>query len=818
MQSYSSHLKTQRDMNPCDLAWTLQSCRTAHPIKVAISARSIDGLLSKIDGLLETASRQPGTNMGVRTIPVTPRILGVFTGQGAQWATMGRELIRSSTFVRERIQHLETSLATLPPSDRPSWHLQDELLADAETSRISEAELSQPLCTAIQVVLVDLLRAAGITFQAVVGHSSGEIAAAYAADFISAHDAVRIAYYRGLHARLAGDLHGQKGAMLAVGTSREDAQELVELPAFRGRISVAAHNSSASITLSGNVDAVIHAKKVFDEEKKFARMLKVDTAYHSHHMVPCGEPYVQSIRRCGIRVNQERSTSCTWYSSVFPGEAMESIEALKDVYWRDNMVNPVLFADAVEKAAIDKLNLALEVGPHPALKGPATQNIADVTSPLPYCGVLSRGVDDVEAFSDALGFVWAHLGPKSVNMQAYENLMSGGSAPRKFVVGLPSYQWNHGTIHWNESRKSKRIRSRADTFHELLGVSSPNSTGRDRRWMNSLKASEIPWLEGHKLQGQMVFPAAGYVAMALEAAKKLAGERPAKLLELKDLIIGKAIAFEDDNNFAVETLVTLTSITTNNSENKNEQTADFACYSCANNGPVDMDLVASGKVRIVYGAPSPTTLSSVPLETTTNMNSIAADAFYDFALNLGYQYTGPFRGMTSLNRSLDQASALVHTYKYSDDEAMLIVHPTMLDIAFQALLLAWAHPEDESVWALHVPTSIGCIRVNPELCASLPTTGTQLPISTVLHREQSHSICGSVDIFSEDGQYTLIQVSSWRTVLLFFWFLFFFLLGYHFTVTGLGAVLFCTAEAAFLSGVLRFSSSADASFLTTLFV
>jgi hybrid polyketide synthase/nonribosomal peptide synthetase ACE1 len=142
------------------------------------------------------------------------------------------------------------------------------------------------------------------------------------------------------------------------------------------------------------------------------------------------------------------------------------------------------------------------------------------------------------------------------------------------------------------------------------------------------------------------------------------------------------------------------------------------------------------------------------------MVTVDADDFYSSAGELGYHYTGPFRTLSSLKRRLDQASALVSTYTYADAEPGLMVHPTMLDVAFQALLLALSTPGDQAVWGLHVPTSIGCIRVNPELCASLPTSGTQLPICTTLHHPETTSICGSVDIFSEDGQHTLMQAED----------------------------------------------------------
>lgn len=382
---------------------------------------------------------------------------------------MGASLIRSSSFVRQKLQHLEDSLATLPEDDRPAWSLSQEMLAGPDTSRIAEAALSQPLCTAIQLILVDLLKAAGVTFSAVVGHSSGEIAAAYAADFLSAHDAIRVAYYRGLYARLAGNQNNsQRGAMVAVGLSLDEAQELVKSQAFEGRLAVAAYNSPASVTLSGDADAVANVQQILDEQNKFARLLKVDTAYHSHHMLPCGDPYIQALRACGIRVNYERNTACSWFSSVHPSTTpMVSSTDLQDIYWRDNMAGAVLFADAVNNAmGCDNkgFDVALEVGPHPALKGPTMQNISDVrpgSTPIPYSGTLVRGNDDVEAFSDTLGFLWSLLGsPQSVDLESYEEAVSGTERPHKLVRDLPSYPWDHGRIYWTESRRSKKARTR----------------------------------------------------------------------------------------------------------------------------------------------------------------------------------------------------------------------------------------------------------------------------------------------------------------------------------------------------------------------
>lgn len=259
---------------------------------------------------------------------------------------MGRELIKASQYVRTAFTALQKILDGLP--DGPTWDLIQELLADGENSRINEAALGQPLCTAIQIVMVDLLRHAGIRFASVVGHSSGEIGAAYAAGFLSASDALKIAYYRGLHAKLAAGDNGMKGAMIAVGTSLDDAEDLCNLPYFKGRTSVAASNSSSSVTLSGDADRIAQAKLVLEDENKLVRLLKVDTAYHSHHMIALSDPYVRSLDRVGIMV-QTPYSDCSWYSSVFGGKKIMAND-LRNIYWSDNMVGTVLFSQAVEAA------------------------------------------------------------------------------------------------------------------------------------------------------------------------------------------------------------------------------------------------------------------------------------------------------------------------------------------------------------------------------------------------------------------------------------------------------------------------------------
>lgn len=295
---------------------------------------------------------------------------------------------------------LQQALDMLPASDdAPGWSLVDELVKEAHSSRLmAEDEISQQLCTAVQIALVDLLRAAKVGLTAVVGHSSGEIAAAYAAGYISAQDAIRIAYYRGLYLRRAREEMSETtqtaGAMLAVGTSPSDAQQLCDLAPLRGRICVAAKNSPTSVALSSDADAIQDAKEIMEDEDKFARVLRVNTAYHSHHMLHPADLYLGYLRNCNLAPFASRHDEGDddpgrpiWISSV-TGEDIDLLHLSSlehGVYWRDNMVQPVLFSHAVDCAvgSLGPFDGIVEIGPHPALKTPTSDTIKAVYGEVP---------------------------------------------------------------------------------------------------------------------------------------------------------------------------------------------------------------------------------------------------------------------------------------------------------------------------------------------------------------------------------------------------------------------------------------------------
>ena len=757
LKSYVDFLETNPNIDWLDLAWNL-SRREVFPFKKSFSGSSVESLKSRMKASLEEQQQSPEASFGTQIVrngalenPI--KILAVFTGQGAQWARMGVELLNSSQVFSDSIKNLEKALAAL--HDAPPWSLRQELEFPDELSRLGEAVISQPLCTAIQVALVDVLRTAGVRFHTVIGHSSGEIASAYAAGIISSTDAIRIAYYRGLHTALAAGQTDQKGCMMAAGLSFLEGHEICSRPQFEGRVAVAASNAPTSVTLSGDEDAIHEIKDLLDADKKFARLLKVDKAYHSHHMKPCVDPYLLSLQGCKVR--PQEPTNGVWVSSVYPDRDMVigNLGSLADTYWTENLSSTVLLSQAIQRAVAlsGPFDIALEIGPHSALKGPVTQTIRDLTnSTIPYQSFLRRGQNDTDAFSECLGWVWEQLGPSALNFDKFARSLSvtipeteKPTRSLRRLKNLPTYNWDHDHSYWKESRISKNLRNRDAPIHELLGVRSfHDADPYELRWRNILKLDEIPWLRGHQFQNQVLFPGAGYAVLALEASKALSNGRSVKLVEIEELEIFKAITLEEDGP-GTEILFSLNLIDRPNHE-AGLVAADFSCYSCHDERKGVLDKCAGGRLYVTYGIPSEDTLPGRALDKVEPSKiPVPTEKFYDSLLDIGLEYTSLFRTIEDIARRGQKATA--STRKVSSSG--LMVHPALLDICFQSIIAALGFPGDGTLWTTYLPVRISRLRVNPVLCER-PTS--KVEITAQIIEGSSKTLAGDMDAFGPDGK------------------------------------------------------------------
>ncbi|CVL03383.1 probable polyketide synthase [Fusarium mangiferae] len=756
------------------LSYTLFQ-RANFSFRAAFSATSVQQLTEKLKtAVLNKTSR-------TASIPenMPPRILGVFTGQGAQWATMGAKLYESSIVFRSAFSRMQDSLDELSVKDgRPSWSLIEELRAPPATSHIGEAAVSQPICTAVQVALVDMLSAAGVQFSGVVGHSSGEIAAAYTAGYLNAHDAIRIAYFRGLHSKKAQGPDGCSGKMMAVGMSIDQAAGFCA--ESRGTIKIAASNSARSCTLAGDASAIDSAKEKLDAAGTFARVLQVDTAYHSHHMQPVAQPYLDSLQKCSIKINTKPGTNVVWYSSVWGSNGRsrsfsgKDAESLKGQYWVDNMTNTVLFSQAVQRAVNEShvFDFALEVGPHPALKGPATETINNMTGiGLPYSGVLKRGQHDVESFFDALGLLW-----KTFPLQSGRSIVSFDGIERAFAPGgknnrlgllkdLPSYPFDHDSVYWKESRHSAIVRTQNQKRHQLLGSASTFGSGKQREvhWKQVLRLEEIPWLFGHTIQGEYLFPATCYVTMAYEAAIRLVSPaQEIRLVELHDIDVFRALSLKADSPgteilFAVRITSQLDGVIT----------ASWSCYS----NPVDFehgqnlgDMPAQaeshveGFLRIELGAPRDDILPARS-EPILPLIPLDVEELYDTLAVLGHGYKEHFQTPKMLRRLHHAVVSMPAGWHEANSLTRSDVNPAALDTGIHGLLAGYSCPGDRRQRSAYLPSRIDSIRISMVAVPAVDGDGpTELLADSFVTHGDASRISGDINVFNPENNKTHVQI------------------------------------------------------------
>ncbi|KAK1726269.1 uncharacterized protein BDZ83DRAFT_616985 [Colletotrichum acutatum] len=782
VQAYLDYAETHVDsLDLRDLSRILQTHRSAHRVRTFFTGATREDVLDAMARFV-TSHAGKAKSGDIGSVPrlinpaEAPGILGVFTGQGAQWATMGRGLMAASPVFRRSLEACDAILQQgllKGHGHAPTWSLIEELCKDADTSRLGEAELAQPLCTALQIAQVDIITASGIRLDAVVGHSSGEIAATYAAGLISRKAAMQIAYYRGFYAHLARAGTKVGGGMLAVGLSLSEASELCRQPVFVGRLVVAASNAPQSCTLSGDRDAVAEAKEQLERDNIFARPLLVDTAYHSHHMAACADAYLQALLACDISVNPGKGRgrgACVWSSSVRGdarlvrrgGEA-ELFAALKGPYWVANMVQMVKFSQALESALWHggPFDLAIELGPHPALKGPVEQTLkAAYGATPPYASLLKRKTSDVAVAQETIGSVWSQLGPAHVDFDGFRGIWGESNesitTPKSLLAELPGYAWDHDRVYWRESRISARYRTLADTAHELLGRRMPDDNDSELRWRNVLRLREIPWLKGHEVLREVLLPGAAYVSIAAQAAQYVAGSRPVASLAVEDVDILRPVVVPD-NTDGVETIFTVQVLPTADgysSKSKAAQVvrAKFAYYVCPNEVTGAMMHTCSGNLVIHLGpvdsgnGPTSTSGPVLPGREPIPDNAVHVDgeAIHEMFGQIGLDYHDAFAAMKSCERALGYAAATAVWPADSDvdtdaDAASLgpssgsyVLHPVILDVAFQALFVAHAHPASLMLKRAMLPSHIDRVLIDPNV--SVTTTGATAS-STTCHMD-----------------------------------------------------------------------------------
>ncbi|KAK3381968.1 polyketide synthase [Podospora didyma] len=540
-----------------NMAYTLGQRRSLLQWRVAIPAANSFELIEAINGEKATPGKE-----------IEPLRLGfIFTGQGAQWHAMGRELFEQYPTFNKSISNADKYLSKIGAE----WSLIEELSRDTKTSKISEAHISQPSCTAIQLALVDLLTTWGIRPTAVAGHSSGEIAAAYAAGIIDFESAVAIAYHRGRLIPILKQKHPElRGRMMAVGGSKEEFLPIIEGLAEK-EARIACYNSPSSLTISGDEPAIAELEKACEEKQLFNRRLVVDVAYHSHHMNLVAKEYRASIADLQPPV----PTDVRFHSSLH-GTLVDGTE-LQSNYWVDNLTCAVRFSEALqsmlEPVGEHKhgVNMLVELGPHSGLQGPIKQVLKEVggaAPKIPYASALIRKRDAVETAMELAGSLFT----KGANLDFGAINFPKSTKPPVLLTDLPRYPWNYSSKYWQESRMTQMHKNAAGSRNDIIGTLANYSNDLEPTWRNIVRLDDLPWLQHHKIQSLTVFPMSGFISMAIEAAAQRAAAKDSQFdkFELKNVSVTKPLVVPDKDVEMTITLRTLKEDTHSSSDNWDE--------------------------------------------------------------------------------------------------------------------------------------------------------------------------------------------------------------------------------------------------------
>ena len=483
------------DAQPPDLyplAGNLSRRRTHFATRTAFAVRNREELAEALDAFAEEGASMGTAEEGER------RLLMVFAGQGTQWAGCGRDLYEAHPVFRRAIDAIDDHWRAY--SRTPLR----EACFDTPQAALDECELAQPVIFAIQCALVELFKTWGVYPDCVLGHSSGEVAAAYASGALSLADATRLVFHRAtLQQRVAGS-----GRMLTIGLDRpgvEDLLDTLDIP-FRldgdrpVEVEIACENAPANTVVCGPGDNLQPVMEELDRRKLQNRLIPGNIAFHSRAMDAIEDDALEAF---AFLDDISFDTDVPFLSSVTGAQT----ERLDSAYWWSNIRQEVRFAAAMETAKRDhRPDVVLELAPQSALQPIIAQCLEDAASTPVSVPTLMRDTDTCIGFHEALGKLF----------QAGVSLDFAAQYPRPYPIVhlLPR--------HPREERKSvdntmddEFLQKRSEYSHgPLVGHRVPC----DHPLLEArLSEAAFPWLAEHRVHHAPIMPAAGFIELVLEA-------------------------------------------------------------------------------------------------------------------------------------------------------------------------------------------------------------------------------------------------------------------------------------------------------------
>ncbi|WP_405793736.1 amino acid adenylation domain-containing protein [Streptomyces sp. NBC_01506] len=687
-----------------DLGHTLAHRRQHLESRLAVVYRTGDGARDCLDASLAAHLRgepHPRVIQGRQLDAPERRLVWVFTGMGPQWWGMGRGLLAAEPVFRDAITACDREIREIA-----DWSLLEEMAADEDRSRMAETWLAQPANFAVQIALAALWRSYGVRPDAIVGHSTGEIAAFYEAGVYSLKDAVAVAVHR---SRLQHTLTGT-GTMLAVALPEEEAERRVR--PYGDLISVAAVNSPTSLTLAGNEEALAALADELRAEQVFAKFLAVGVPYHSAAMDHIKDELLTSL--AGLAPRPARLPL-----HLTGQEGVAGDTELDAGYWWKNVRDRVRFRAAVDRLADDGHRLFLEIGPHPVLGHAIRECLQSTGHTAVTVPSVRRDEDEPERIAMSL----ATLHTLGTDI-AWDVLQPSGR-----TVALPRYPWRRDR-YWTEPRPVAQIRL-GQVDHPLLGRRTDHT---EPTWQSRLDTERLPYLADHRIQDTVVFPAAGYLEMAAQAVRVLTGGTTAVLA---DIDLRKALFLPPDEARTVNLSLSL-------------ENGDFTIASVTG-ADAERAVHASGVVRTVQRRFTGPALDSATIKDRSTRRLGGAQCYAGLAA-LGYHYGPAFQAVEEVWIGTGEVLARIGApAAIGDDAARHHIHPVLLDACFQTLLTPMIVAPDPA--SPDAPPPGGGIRLPLSLAemSLAPVGGQPLWVHGTVSHDDGNELVGDLALYAEDG-------------------------------------------------------------------
>ena len=643
-----------------------------------------------------------------RSREVEDKIVFVFSGQGGQWWAMGRQFFENEPLFREWIERLDGMLG-----EHADWSLIEELTRDENSSRIADTNIAQPALFSVQIALYEMWKALGVTPRAVVGHSIGEVAAAYASGALTLQQAVLLIFHRSRVQFKATD----KGRMLAVGLPHEEAKKLIE--GKEDRVSVGAINGPAMVALSGDTDVIEDIAAELNEKDIFHRLLVVNVPFHSHHMEPLKEEFLASLGEF-----RTKETLTPFYSTVEGG--IVKGEDLTPHYWYRNVREPVLFTAAVQAQIDDGFDVFIELGPHPIHALGINDLLANAKKKGLVIPSLRRKEEEKRTFLSSVCAL--HTFGATIDWKGFYGDDNG-------FVKLPRYPWQKDS-YWLETEEGRRMRIGSFEHGHPHLTRKTVSAREDNNilWDITLDKRTYPYIEDHKVQGPIVFPGAGHVDIVIGAAKASFGE---KFEFIEDVNFDNAL-FLPDSGEPPEIQMDIS-----------HYGGDYFIYTRPKGKEAQWTMCSNGKINHIGDTfePIPVDLEDVKKRITI---PVPLKGMHAKLLESGL-YLGPsFRGIKKLwtaDGNWESLSEIEVDESIRSEFFQFNLHPAVLDSCFQTGVFRIFNERDDlnKKMGIYVPRHIDKIKWYNDV------NSYKLFVHGRLREWTDEYALGELWIFNEDG-------------------------------------------------------------------